>query len=294
MSRINFSVIIPTYNDWERLRYCIDALEDQDFPKNEFEVIVVNNNRSGDLPARYNVPEFVKIYHEPEPGSYAARNRGAKVAKGEFLAFTDSDCIPETDWLKNAAHHFSEFGCELIGGKINLYREVGGSKLAYIYELHNAFRQDETVPNGNSVTANLFVRKSVFDGLGGFDAEMKSGGDWEFTKRAVFKGFLLDYSPTAAVKHPARSSLKKILLKQKRLAAWGYVNIKNKYGYSSLRIFLSNFKGSFRRVQAGMESNKKFKHRIVVTITECLITSYRLYLIIGISLKLIDPYKVRE
>src|SRR5690554_2984846 len=99
---IEISVIIPTYKDWERLALCLQALENQSFKPSNFEIIVINN-LPGDLPpAAFKLPKNAVLVDEGKPGSYAARNTGIGMAKGEILAFTDSDCIPHKDWLINA------------------------------------------------------------------------------------------------------------------------------------------------------------------------------------------------
>lgn len=294
MSDKVFSVIIPTYNDWERLLNCIEALELQNFARDRFEVLVVNNAKTAEIPSGYSIPDFVKVLHEPVPGSYMARNFGAKKARGKILAFTDSDCLPEPDWLKNAAQQFTENRRDLIGGKINLYKEVDGSQIAYIFEKHTAFQQQNTVPEGNSVTANLFVKKTVYERLGDFDGTMKSGGDWEFTGRAVNNGYVLEYSNNVVVKHPARRSLGEIFSKQRRFAAWGLLNLKKKYGYSTPRIILSTFKGGLIQVAEGLKKDIKFHKRVLIASIHFLITIYKFLLQMGIWLRLINPNRIRE
>src|SRR5690554_6136694 len=88
------SVIIPTYHDWERLRLCLDSLNRQTYPKERYEIIVVNNDPEDVVPANFVVPNNFTILEESKPGSYAARNRAIQAAKGEIYAFTDSDCQP--------------------------------------------------------------------------------------------------------------------------------------------------------------------------------------------------------
>ena len=94
------TVIIPTYKDWPRLQMCLDALALQSLPAAEFEVLVANNNRVADLPADLRLAANVQVIWAEQPGSYAARNAVLPHAKGEVLFFTDSDCIPDPDWLR--------------------------------------------------------------------------------------------------------------------------------------------------------------------------------------------------
>src|SRR5699024_9727039 len=117
---MKFSVIIPSFNDWERLLMCINALDQQTLEKEQFEVIVVDNSKAGNIPSNLILPSWVQLLHEPKPGSYAARNKGAGNAEGEILAFTDSDCIPKKNWLSNAQKVFETKICDLIGGEIDI------------------------------------------------------------------------------------------------------------------------------------------------------------------------------
>src|SRR5690606_33493940 len=100
------SVIIPTYHDWARLILCVEALKNQSFPQEDFEVLIVNNDPLDKVPAGFPIFPNFSIINEEKPGSYAARNSAIKIAKGEILAFTDSDCIPDKDWLQNAYRYF--------------------------------------------------------------------------------------------------------------------------------------------------------------------------------------------
>ena len=81
-----------------------------------------------------------------------------------------------------------------------------------------AFRQAENVQQGHSVTANLFVRRAVVEAIGPFNAELQSGGDFEFCQRAKRAGFALVHAETAVVAHPARESLAALFRKNRRVA----------------------------------------------------------------------------
>src|SRR5690606_10599748 len=97
------TVIVPVYNDVARLRTCLTALAAQDYPADLLDVIVADNASSEDV--RVALPaddDRFTIVHEARQGSYAARNTGWGHARGEILAFTDSDCLPRADWISRA------------------------------------------------------------------------------------------------------------------------------------------------------------------------------------------------
>lgn len=289
---MKFSVIIPTYNDWSRLLTCVAALEDQTLPKNQYEVIVVDNSENGIVPGDVDLPVCIQLVHEPQPGSYAARNRGAEIASGEILAFTDSDCIPDKNWLYNAKDYFNR-SCDLIGGKVEIFQTEDGSKYGYLYERVTAFPQDRNVPRGRGVTANLFVKKEIFEKVGGFDSTVKSGGDWQFTLKCTQAGYRLVYAEEVLVKHPARN-LYTIFKKYYRLTCGGSLNTKKKYGHSELQILGSHLKNGLFGSRANLPSTLSRNERVIVYSIDLFKFIYRTIIYMGLLLRLIDPKKVRE
>ncbi|MEL7834378.1 glycosyltransferase [Fodinibius sp. Rm-B-1B1-1] len=289
---MKFSVIIPTYNDWQRLQQCVIALEDQTLSHDQYEVIVVDNSENGEIPEEVNLPSSVQLVHEPKPGSYAARNRGAKIATGEILAFTDSDCIPGRNWLKNAQKHFDQT-TDLVGGKVEIFQPDGGSKYGYLYERVTAFPQHNNVPMGRGVTANLFVKKEVFEKMRGFNTTIKSGGDWEFTLRCTEAGHHMAYADDVKVKHPARN-LHTIFRKHYRLTCGGALNIKREYGHSQLRMLGSHLKSGFTGRKKRSKVELSMNERFIVYSIDLMKFMYRVIIYVGVIFRLINPDKVRE
>lgn len=293
---IDFSVIIPTYQDWDRLYLCIEHLFDQEDDGTDFEIIVVDNETEHRPPAYFEkfTDQNVTIIHEPTPGSYAARNSGAKLANGKYLAFTDADCRPDSRWLINAKKMFTESNCDLIGGRINLFKPAGGGDWAYIYEKHTSFRQHVHVQKGHSVTANLLMKRVAFETLNGFDYSVKSGGDWEFTERAVSNGFTMIYGDDVVVEHPARKSIRKILKKQKRFAAWGYLNVKNRHGHRGIRIIGSQLLRGTPAAFKSIRYPERMAEKLIVLFISLQIHVYKLVLQSLFLLHILDPEKIRE
>lgn len=247
-NKLTFSVLIPVYNNWSQLQLCLDALERQSFEPDKFEIIVIDNASTSSKPEWLKLPENSKIITENEPGSYAARNTGAKVAGGKYLAFTDSDCIPDKYWLQNSEKTFDEKKCDMIGGEIEIFRPEGGSKHVYIYEKYYAFRQQEWVPKGISCTANFIIEKLVFFEAGEFDSTLNSGGDWEFSQRCVRKGYRMVYADSVIVAHPARKSFRKMLKKHYRHICWGSAITREKYQCGQLKVLMSSLKGNLKQL----------------------------------------------
>jgi GT2 family glycosyltransferase len=213
------SIIIPTYKDWKRLAKCIQALANQSYDKDLYEVIIVNNDPEDPSPPFAELPSNFIIISEQKPGSYAARNAALEIAKGDIIGFTDSDCIPDKDWIRNAVSHFRDNkDCDRIAGNIFVFPKTNKPSAAEQYDRLNAFKQKTTVrEKGTCVTANLFCRKYLFDTVGYFDEKKMSYGDFEWGMRAQKAGFNIMYADDVLVNHPARN-LSDLIKKEKRLA----------------------------------------------------------------------------
>ena len=275
---IKVSVIIPTYKDDERLNKCIEALNKQTYPKELFEVIVVNNDINSEINIFVEHSLNLKIFKEAKPGSYAARNFGIKHAEGEILAFTDSDCIPHIDWLDRGVDKMSNFPQDkiIVEGKVQLfYRNQNKLSFAECYEKIFGFshqRIDKAeVPV--MVTANGFVYSKAFDELGLFNSGLMSGGDSEFSLRAIEKKYEVLFNSESIVYHPARYSLNELVRKKKRM--FGGKVYKSIYAenQSKLKSIASVLKKQIKRyfreiIQVINEKNEsvKVKMKIIISI----------------------------
>ena len=210
------SVIIPVFNDSERLRTCLRALSKQTYPGDRYEVVVVDNG-SDESPAKMQ-GEFPGVVYafEPRPGSYAARNKGIGMAKGEILAFTDSDCIPARDWLEKGVTSLLMQGrMALVYGSLDFFFSNPNRPTAVeLFDSIRNFQLDASIKKVKcGVTANLLTFKPVFEHVGLFDDAVKSGGDIEWGQRAFAAGYPIIYAHDVRVAHPARRSLREIYKK---------------------------------------------------------------------------------
>ncbi len=223
MTQIKISIIIPTYKDWPGLQLCLNALTKQNFESALFEVIVVNNDSNSVPPLDLILPANCKIIVEKKPGSYAARNTGLNYAIGAIIGFTDSDCIPDKNWIKNAFTHFEAHpDCKRIAGKVALFNKENKPNLAEIYDRLYAFPQERYVKKwGTSVTANLFTYKSVFEKAGFFDENLMSGADLRWGLMAQKADVSIEYVESVIIHHPARNTFGELIKKEKRLGGGG-------------------------------------------------------------------------
>ncbi len=177
------SVIIPTYNRCQSIKDTLSSLLTQEGNGNfDYEVIIVDNNSKDNTKVIIDsfTPKFSKnlrYIFEPRQGKSYAMNSAISVASGDIIAFTDDDCLPEKDWLRNIAEKFkknSNLDC-VLGEAIM----SDGTKM---YDDNNPLR-------GNGL--NMAIRRGVFDNLGFFDVFLGagsigySGEDTEFIYRLL-------------------------------------------------------------------------------------------------------------
>ena len=196
------SVVIPHFNDLANLRTCYRHLMQQSWPVDRAELIVADNNSSCGLRAvREAVPNAV-VVPAPVQGAGAARNAGIAASRGEVLALIDSDCVPEAAWIAEGVKGLERF--DFVGGRVLttvLSPDRPNSVESYEKVFNFNFRRYiEKV--GFTGTGNMFVRREVFDRVGGFRLGISEDMEWSFRARAM--GFRLGYAASAIVSHPAR------------------------------------------------------------------------------------------
>jgi len=202
------SVVIPHLNDAERLAVCLRALASQRLAAGRFEVLVVDNGSAeppADLVAGFS---GMRLVTEPTPGPGPARNRGVALARAPIVAFLDSDCIADPGWLPALLDGFADPACGILGGAVTIFAlDPAQPNLAEAFDLVYGIRQEWTIArHGFAATANLAMRRKVFEAVGPF-AGLSISEDMEWGMRAKAKGFPTRFAPAAVVRHPARRSM---------------------------------------------------------------------------------------
>ncbi len=212
------SVVIPVHNDGDRLRLCLQTLQDQSYSR--YEIIVIDNNSSEDIHSICAKFDRVRYGQELKPGNNAARNRGIQLATGEIIAFTDADCIPDRDWISQsvaALQNHPQAG--IIGGTIQFFFQRNEpTRVEYADSISYLRQWDYVTQEQYAAGANLFTRRQVLDQVGGFEERLLNLGDKEWGQRVDAAGWQVVFCPSAIVHHPARSTLKALLSKGRRQA----------------------------------------------------------------------------
>lgn len=201
-----FSVVVPTYRRPAQLAACLAALAALDYPRECFEVVVVDDGSGA--PPRDVIETFegrldVKLCEREHAGPSAARNTGAARAGGEVLAFTDDDCAPDSNWLRALAARFEAHPTHAIGGRTvnalrdNLCSETSQLIIDTVYAHFNPDPDDALFFASN----NLAVPAKLFREAGGFDESFTTSEDREFCDRWLARGMRLSFAPAAVVRH---------------------------------------------------------------------------------------------
>jgi glycosyltransferase involved in cell wall biosynthesis len=199
------SVIIPAHNEQEYISQCLKSLVSQDYPKDKYEIIVVNNN-SKDKTQKIATEFRVKVINQKSGPVGAVRNAGAKQAIGELLAFIDADCVAPTDWLSK--------GADLIRKKNSVFG--GGCSLrAHPYWIEKAWLLENKTPPKELLGCCIFIEKSIFFEVGLFDEKVTSGEDTKLSISLRNSGYQIMMTKEINVIHLGNSTtLKNFFLRQ--------------------------------------------------------------------------------
>jgi len=229
---MKISVVIPAYNAEKHIARAIESVLAQTRPADE---IIVVDNGSGDTTKRIIRKYPVTLLEENQiQSSYAARNKAIRTATGDILAFIDADCIASDGWLAEGVNALSADGVDIVGGKVEFTYSPQKTAAEY-YDTLRHLNFNKTITQGlGTGTANVFIPKQYFDSLGLFP-EIRSGGDFIWTKKAMDSGLNIVFSEKAAVQHPTRRFLE-IMKKQFRTGT-GFLHARLSKGISKWHEF---------------------------------------------------------
>lgn len=211
MNKPYVSVIIPSYNSEDMIYQCLVRILDQSYPKDRYEVIVVDNASTDNSPGI--IKTFpVKYVHEPRKGPSAARNTGIRQAEGEYLLFIDSDCVAEKNLIENHIQAHNEWrekdpAVKVVGGGI---RGINKNYWAMCDDFcswyHNHPELAPRLEDHHLPTANLSVDRRIFEKVGFFDETLRYGEDLIFCRNVIQNGYKIFFDPKAVLYHINRTS----------------------------------------------------------------------------------------
>ena len=206
------SVVIPVFNAEKTLQGCLSAVVSQEFPKEHYEVIVVDNGSSDgtwSLIQSYG-SQVHGLQESKVQSSYAARNAGVRASRGALIAFTDADCVPDARWLSHLVANFENQRAGCVAGEILSYNPV--TSVEKFAARTGVLRQRKTLNHPYrpyAVTANVAYRRKVFEQIGLFNSSLKSGGDGDLSWRMQEQtSWEICFNDAAIVLHQDRNRLR--------------------------------------------------------------------------------------
>jgi mycofactocin glycosyltransferase len=206
------SVIIPVRNREKDLAHCLRFLCNLRYPADRLEIIVVDDASSDgtlQVVAKFPVRTLAVNKRRQAP---ACRNLAARQAKGEILAFIDSDCVADPSWLNDLLPAFRDPAVGAVGGLVDAYFEEKGLDR---YEKVKSSLQVSTWHKRSSEqerhfyvpSCNLLIRRELFRKLAGFREDLHVGEDVDLCWRLQKIGMAVEYKPVGKVYHKHRNQI---------------------------------------------------------------------------------------
>ncbi len=199
-----YTVVIATSNQPALLLNCLQAMNQQQLERDQFEIVVVDDANDAETAAvvqTFAHKSQIETRYLAQPrsmGLAAARNRGWRAARGRYIAFTDDDCLPQPGWLLTAQRTCVR-GAQVVTGTVRITRpgrQEGG---------RNGLNQG--AESSDFLAANLFCQPSALQRAGGFEESFDLA--WRVDADLQFKlleiGVPILKCPEAVVVRPYRA-----------------------------------------------------------------------------------------
>ena len=221
---VRYSVVIPAYNAGRTLPDTLAALRNQSVPPEDYEVIVLDDGSTDETPSVVR-RLGAKCITQPNRGPAAARNSGVRAARGEFVLFTDADCVPERDWIRQMTLPFRNQRTAGVKGAYRTRQTEPAARFAQA-EFEDRYDLLEKFPAIDMVdTYSAAFRRDVLVSMGLFDESfpVASNEDTELSYRLCAAGHRLVFNRKAVVYHRHPDTFSKYLRLKFKRAYWRMV-----------------------------------------------------------------------
>jgi len=201
------SIVVPIYNDVQRLDSLVTSLKNQSF--DGYEVVVVDDRSTDGTWEMLSgmTGESLRVFRSPRNlGSGFCRNLGVSMARGVVIAFTDSDCVPEEGWL-------GKISGPVLDGTADA--SMGPNHICLHDNRRCRLESIRAKQYWGMDTKNMSIKKEVFSELGGFREDIKVNVDWEFNQRFMSAGYNVSFVE-AVVLHDFPDDPIGVILKTRR------------------------------------------------------------------------------
>ncbi|MFL1453591.1 glycosyltransferase [Marinobacter sp. GN3S48] len=238
--KIFASVLIPAYNEERDIKKCLDSIKHQDYRSDQFEVIVIDNG-SSDATKQIAVDAGVQVVDAKSMLIGGVRNEGARLSKGDVLAYLDADCVAPPDWLSNGVSLLiGSDSVGAVGGRCSVADNATWIQRAWGWKNPESTEKQVDILS----TASFFLKKSIFNEVGGFNETLTAGEDTEISMKIIKSGRILILSPSVDVIHLGYPSSMSSFFRRQIWQSTDYLRtIKNKKDLVFLLVhfFLASF-----------------------------------------------------
>ncbi len=226
MSKSEISVVIPVLNQSVKIKRCLEAVFAQSLPP--LEVIVVDGHSTdGTVAAALDFQ--VKVYYQEHGAAGAARQIGVENAVGDYVAFTDADCIPDGDWLRSLTDAFEDDIAAVGGGMINVgeglwVKSINLAMTSFLgsgRSIQGRIFKTKQLVNWHGIGCfNGMYRREAIMAVGGFNVNLRGADETELNRRLFKSGRKLLYTPDTVVRHDHGRGLKEFTINMYRYGTW--------------------------------------------------------------------------
>jgi cellulose synthase/poly-beta-1,6-N-acetylglucosamine synthase-like glycosyltransferase len=218
-------VIVASRNNEETIGECLKALFEQDYPRDSFEVLVVDGC-STDATVKIAQKTPAKVFSLPL-NAPAAYNYALKIATYPILGFVDSDAKVEPEWLQKLTPHLTDPKVAGVSGAIETWNIQNPWARSLGYEIKNRYSRIGKY-TGRIATMNLLMKKDVIEKAGGWDENFPSQYDTDLGARLARLGYKFAYEPSAKCYHFNRQTIRAFWRQQLQ------------YGKNTLRLYFKH------------------------------------------------------
>jgi len=216
------SVIIPAYNAEKTIESCVNAALHQEGLDIDFEIIVIDDGSKDTTADIVRSFDRVKYIYQENSGPAVARNTGAKHATGDILCFTDSDCMPQSDWLATIMRYMDISKADIVAGSYGISNSE--NLLAQCIHQEILYRHQKLMREWVDVfgSYNVAFRREIFEKVRGFDESYRtaSGEDNDLSYRLKKAGYRIRFAKDAYVDHCHPERVCQYLQEQFRHGYW--------------------------------------------------------------------------
>jgi glycosyltransferase involved in cell wall biosynthesis len=229
---VTVSIIIPALNEEKMIGRCLESLTNMDFPRDRFEVIVVDNgstDRTIETAKSFQDRLNLQVLEKTGVRISALRNLGAREARGSILAFLDADCLAPNGWLERIVSLTSGDSAGVLGAHYLLPESS-----SWVGRTWHRYHEAEKAGDVSHVPAgDLVMRRDEFLRLNGFDETIQTNEDYELCERVRAAGMTVRAFPQIGVVHLGTAQSLRVFFRKQ---AW--------HGTHVVKVFLRNVSGS--------------------------------------------------